>query len=544
MLSQLTFNQKKVYDEITNYFKLSNDSNIRAKETDKKNKEEIKNEFLLVGYAGTGKTTLVTKLILDLIKDKKCKNIAIAAPTHKAVNIAKSKLFNNMDEHETLSKNIKIMTIHRLLNYKSVINSEGEKVFEKSKIDPAWYIYDLIVIDECSMLSDQIIDDIDSILRDKKNKNVKIMYVGDPAQLPPVNQRRSIIFDKEIKKNILDQIIRTKNSLIMELCNEHRNWIMEPIDKNIPNIIKYIHKEVKGFRSRDYEVWLNHYIMNFEKNKNDHNNSIILTWTNNKCKEYNDYVRKALFKKDDLNFFEKGEILIFNDFHRIEEDEEIENDKGELVMDKKYISFYTSEQVKIKKIKKQVYNFNKIKVTVSNTISSDMNIYIAKKVKEMNVLLEEDIEVFNLKINKMSETKENKNPKKYLIYSIHPDSQEKYKNILSKIEVIMMDIKENTIKKIEKDKKLSNIKKCSAICEIEKKVNKIYLGVQSNVIDCFANLNYGYCITVHKSQGSTFEDVYIDLGDILKNKNEEEAMKCIYTSLTRTSKTLQLLLNV
>lgn len=544
MLSQLTFNQKKVYDEITNYFKLSNDSNINIKETDKKNKEEIKNEFLLVGYAGTGKTTLVTKLILDLIKDKKCKNIAIAAPTHKAVNIAKSKLFNNMDEHETLSKNIKIMTIHRLLNYKSVINSEGEKVFEKSKIDPAWYIYDLIVIDECSMLSDQIIDDIDSILRDKKNKNVKIMYVGDPAQLPPVNQRRSIIFDKEIKKNILDQIIRTKNSLIMELCNEHRNWIMEPIDKNIPNIIKFIHKEVKGFRSRDYEVWLNHYIMNFEKNKNDHNNSIILTWTNNKCKEYNDYVRKALFKKDDLNFFEKGEILIFNDFHRIEEEEEIENDKGELIMDKKYISFYTSEQVKIKKIKKQVHNFNKIKVTVSNTISSDMNIYIAKKVKEINVLLEEDIEVFYLKINKMSETKENKNPKKYLIYSIHPDSQEKYKNILSKIEVIMMDIKENTIKKIEKDKKLNNIKKCSAICEIEKKVNKIYLGVQSNVIDCFANLNYGYCITVHKSQGSTFEDVYIDLGDILKNKNEEEAMKCIYTSLTRTSKTLQLLLNV
>lgn len=545
--TDLTDNQIIIYNDITNYFNFNKTTEISDEKKSKniKKTEITGNEYLLIGYAGTGKTTLVTKLILDLIKSNKCKNIAIAAPTHKAVNIAKSKLFNNINEHETLTKNIKIMTIHRLLNYKSVINGEGEKLFEKSKIDPAWYIYDLIVIDECSMLSDQIIDDIDSILKDKKNKNVKIMYVGDPAQLPPVNQKRSVIFDKNIKKNILDQIIRTKNSLIMELCNEHRNWIINKKDENIPNIIKYIHDKIKGFRKFDHEVWLKHYISNFQKSNNNYNNSIILTWTNGKCKKYNDYIRKALFKKDDLDHFEKGEILIFNDFHRIEDDEIPEKEDGEEEkQEKKFINFYTSEQVKIVKIKKCTHKFNKIKVTISNSIPSEMNEFIKTKVKEINVLLNEDIKVFNLKINRISDMGINKKPKKYLIYFVHPDSQDIYKNILSKIEVIIMEIKENTIKKIEKNKKLCNIKKCSLIFDIEKKVNKVYTEVQLHVIDCFANMNYGYCITVHKSQGSTFENVYIDMGDILKNKNEEETMKCLYTALTRTSETLQLLFNM
>ena len=65
---------------------------------------------------------------------------------------------------------------------------------------------------------------------------------------------------------------------------------------------------------------------------------------------------------------------------------------------------------------------------------------------------------------------------------------------------------------------------------------------QSNVIECFAELNYGYCITVHKSQGSTFLNVYIDMNDILSNNNINEMSKCLYTSITRSSKTLKLLI--
>ena len=81
-------------------------------------KNESENQLLLVGYAGTGKTTMVTKIIFDLLKENLCQKIVIAAPTHKAVNIAKSKLFLNIKENEELSSNINIIKINILLNYK------------------------------------------------------------------------------------------------------------------------------------------------------------------------------------------------------------------------------------------------------------------------------------------------------------------------------------------------------------------------------------------------------------------------------------------
>ena len=57
----------------------------------------------------------------------------------------------------------------------------------------------------------------------------------------------------------------------------------------------------------------------------------------------------------------------------------------------------------------------------------------------------------------------------------------------------------------------------------------------------FANVIYGYCTTVHKSQGSTYYNVYIDLEDILNNSNLDEMKRCMYTAVTRCSNSTVLL---
>lgn len=49
----------------------------------------------------------------------------------------------------------------------------------------------------------------------------------------------------------------------------------------------------------------------------------------------------------------------------------------------------------------------------------------------------------------------------------------------------------------------------------------------------FHDVRYGYAETAHKSQGSTYRDVYVDSGDILLNKNKEEAYRCFYVGCTR-----------
>ena len=47
--------------------------------------------------------------------------------------------------------------------------------------------------------------------------------------------------------------------------------------------------------------------------------------------------------------------------------------------------------------------------------------------------------------------------------------------------------------------------------------------------DIFADISYGYCITVHKSQGSTFDDVFIDSRNIMSFKNKD-TLNCLYTA--------------
>lgn len=48
-------------------------------------------------------------------------------------------------------------------------------------------------------------------------------------------------------------------------------------------------------------------------------------------------------------------------------------------------------------------------------------------------------------------------------------------------------------------------------------------------------VDYGYALTVHKSQGSTYYDVYLEYTDIMKNINKKELEKLLFTGITRCS---------
>jgi hypothetical protein len=554
------------------------------------------NEVLLIGYAGTGKTTLITKFINDIINNKLIKKIALAAPTHKAVGIIKNKLFGNLYELnqniKNLEKYVEILTIHRLLNYQNYIDNNGNTYFAKSLIDTNWDIYDLIVIDECSMLNNQIINDILIEIEKNNNNKLKIIYLGDPAQLPPVNQKISKIFTRNITKYYLEKIIRTNNNNIMDLSNQHRKWILSGNDNDIPNLELYqsdsiiIHNNTK--------VWLNNFI---NKNKENGNN-IILTWTNKKCNLYNDYIRKIIFNKENLSKYEIGETLIFQDYYRIKINDTLSG------LNDNFINFYTSEQVKLYDICEKIYKFEKIKIKINNLlpveISTLFNIYVNK----LNKIIDNDIKIYELDVKKISDNNyniyidnynkfkkkieknyfklknknitmnekniiinnieknitcinnliykyyENINNKNILvnenetikIITIESSDEHKYNNIIELGNIKLIKLKQKLYNKINKIKNITNIVKCNIFSIVEKKMNTLWKIWQTNVVDIFAKLNYGYCITIHKSQGSTFNNVFIDISDIFENKNKDEVLKCLYTAITRTADSLELLL--
>jgi len=72
-------------------------------------------------------------------------------------------------------------------------------------------------------------------------------------------------------------------------------------------------------------------------------------------------------------------------------------------------------------------------------------------------------------------------------------------------------------------------------------LSQLFGHYMSHVItSCYPEVDYGYALTIHKSQGSTYDDVYIDYANILSNSRDAEKLKLLYTAITRSSNKLHL----
>ena len=56
--------------------------------------------------------------------------------------------------------------------------------------------------------------------------------------------------------------------------------------------------------------------------------------------------------------------------------------------------------------------------------------------------------------------------------------------------------------------------------------------------ESFADLRPSHALTSHRSQGSTYTNVFVDANDILCNRNSVEALKSLYVSVTRAAKSV------
>ena len=63
-------------------------------------------------------------------------------------------------------------------------------------------------------------------------------------------------------------------------------------------------------------------------------------------------------------------------------------------------------------------------------------------------------------------------------------------------------------------------------------------GVYWEFCEAFHKARHGYAITAHRAQGSTYEAAFVDMGDILVNRNIPEARRCLYVACSRPKKLL------
>ncbi len=111
--------------------------------------------FRVKGYAGTGKTFLITRFIeYVLTMPSKHYQVAVTAPTNKAVKVLR-------DESEYTHTRLKFATIHSLLGLKEQIDAYGVVAFERDKREPSSLdSYEVLIVDEASMLADELFAEI------------------------------------------------------------------------------------------------------------------------------------------------------------------------------------------------------------------------------------------------------------------------------------------------------------------------------------------------------------------------------------------------
>jgi len=121
---------------------------------------------LLTGLPGSGKTH--TQRVLVDIARRARKRVLLCAPTGKA-----ARRMRDLTGHEA-------MTIHRALAY-----SPLEDVFQRGELWPLSDDYDLVIVDEASMLSLELADALFAAAGD-----CHVLLVGDTDQLPPIGPGR------------------------------------------------------------------------------------------------------------------------------------------------------------------------------------------------------------------------------------------------------------------------------------------------------------------------------------------------------------------
>ena len=277
-----------------------------------------KSAFLLRGYAGTGKTSLVSALIKAAPR-MRIKTVLLA-PTGRAAKVLSG--YSGKTAY----------TIHKKI-YMSVTDASGvvRSVMAKNK-----YSYTLFIVDEASMISavpdegsyvnhHSLLEDLVDYVAD--GSHCRLMLIGDGAQLPPVGSSESPALSEmylqsmaDLKVHVaeLDEVVRQDNmSGILRNATEIRNHITEmddDVEVRLPLFDTEGVSDVVRLGGADLEE-----VLNQEYSQRGQEGVVFVCRSNKRANMYNQAVRnRILFRDDEIG---TGDYLMVvkNNYHWLEE---------------------------------------------------------------------------------------------------------------------------------------------------------------------------------------------------------------------------------
>lgn len=253
--------------------------------------------YVLKGYAGTGKTTIVGSIVNNLWKAKK--SAVLLAPTGRAAKVM-----------STYSKN-EAFTIHKKIYMPKQNKSGGvDFIMQINKHKKT-----IFIVDEASMISDipsksklfgsgSLLDDLMQYVY--SGHQCKLLLIGDTAQLPPVKldlspalneNQMALNYNKEVAKMELDEVVRQEqDSGILMNATLLRESLLSQIHDNFKfdlNDYKDIIRLVDGHEIMD--------AINDAYSSLGNEETAIIVRSNKRANLYNQQIRsRILFNEHEL----------------------------------------------------------------------------------------------------------------------------------------------------------------------------------------------------------------------------------------------------
>ena len=245
--------------------------------------------LLLAGYPGTGKSTTIVQVVRDLITLQQQK-VVLTAPTNKAVGVLKQ-----MAVQQSLY--VECMTIHQLLGL-SVINRGSSRQLERSSPSHLER-FDLAVVDECSMVNQALWHWIQQSAQQGWCQT-KIILMGDPAQLNPVNEGRSPSFSVPNKVVLTEVVRQGADNPLLTVLKQCRQAIKQQVP--FRPVQQTSQDQQSGMMLVRPATLLNYACKRSQNFETQPNRFRILCWTNKQVDYYNGILRRHLYGKGSPRF--------------------------------------------------------------------------------------------------------------------------------------------------------------------------------------------------------------------------------------------------
>lgn len=259
--------------------------------------------FLLKGYAGTGKTTLISALVktLDQLKQK----CVLLAPTGRA-----AKVFSHYAGHPAY-------TIHRKIYRQRTFSNELDNFVMNANL----HQHTLFIVDEASMIANEglsggmfgtgrLLDDLIHYVY--AGQGCRLMLIGDTAQLPPVGEEESPAlsasmlegYGLEVTEHCLTQVVRQEqDSGILYNATSLRQYIAEEEYFSLPRIKADGFPDIRIMSGGELIDTINEC---YDKAGMDE--TMIICRSNKRANLYNKGIRNTiLYREDELN---TGDLLM------------------------------------------------------------------------------------------------------------------------------------------------------------------------------------------------------------------------------------------